>query len=164
MLSSAVFRTITPLDLRDDMIAFEAIADFASTCCQIYLSSWTLSPEELIRWAESKHVRLSESFPTICEAIAQWLPSAVYGGNEMPIDAHTLVAGIEIELINYRHDQNRPRKAGCHLPPPHQTTIEISSNLNQNIDHEKDKSFLSAVDVMVTLDENMNIKRIYCDG
>jgi hypothetical protein len=146
------------MDLRDDLIAYEAIVNLGNAPCQCALSSWTLSPEQLLQWAEPKHIRLVEFLPTIREAIAQWLPTNVYAGRQMPVDAQTLVEGIEIEHINYFHNED-PR-----YRHPDGTTITIMSNLHKNIDVGRDESFLGMVDVMVTLDENLNIKKICCDG
>ncbi len=158
MLVSKILQEIHPLDLRRDLVAYSGMVDFAGTRCQCDLSSWTLTPEQLIHWVESKHVCLVELLPTIRDAIAHWLPTNVYCNLEMPVDVATLLDGIYIENIYYRHNED-PR-----YRHPHGTTIEIMSNLRKNIDNERDQSCLSMVDIKVTLDENLTIRRIYCDG
>ncbi len=158
MLHNNTFQQIKKLALRDDLTAYEAVAHLANAPCQCVLSSWTLTPEELLQWAEPKHIRLVELLPTIRDAIAQWLPTNVYAGRQMPVDAQTLVEGIAIERINYYHNED-PR-----YRHPDGTTITIMSNLHQNIDVGRDESFLGTVDIMIMLDEDLNIKKIYCDG
>jgi hypothetical protein len=160
-LTSELYGVLSSLpDWRKDQLAYEGATWIEGIPCQCTLTSWTLTPSQLVQWAEGLHASMVKKLPEIRMAIAEWLPDRVYRNTTMPVDAKTLVAGMEIERIRFSQDEAARKGPGGGST----SQIEFYANLRKNMDHVHDKSFLAMVDVVVTLDADLNITRLRFDG